>query len=94
MKRSPDRKCPLILGTNMAPQVELATSEQSLLNFVRSDNLLPEFGGSYAYDHQEWMSFRKVCPMLRAIFLVPPGTFSCKWSIFAHVHIGVVYMEQ
>ncbi|XP_070386938.1 puratrophin-1-like isoform X5 [Dermacentor albipictus] len=35
------------------------TSQEKLLEFVDKDNLLPEFGGTYAYDHQEWMSFRK-----------------------------------
>ncbi|KAM7283267.1 puratrophin-1 [Ixodes scapularis] len=40
-------------------KVELAASEEKLLKFVKKDNLLPEFGGTYAYDHQEWMSFRK-----------------------------------
>ncbi|EEC14296.1 hypothetical protein IscW_ISCW021423 [Ixodes scapularis] len=40
-------------------EVELAASEEKLLKFVKKDNLLPEFGGTYAYDHQEWMSFRK-----------------------------------
>nr|XP_037283532.1 puratrophin-1-like isoform X2 [Rhipicephalus microplus] len=35
------------------------TSQEKLLEFVDKDNLLPEFGGTYTYDHQEWMSFRK-----------------------------------
>ncbi|KAK8778181.1 hypothetical protein V5799_020478 [Amblyomma americanum] len=40
-------------------EVVHVTSQEKLLEFVDKDNLLPEFGGTYTYDHQEWMSFRK-----------------------------------
>ncbi|XP_037503139.1 puratrophin-1 isoform X3 [Rhipicephalus sanguineus] len=54
--------CPLevkgLLSQTRAKIVQV-TSQEKLLEFVDKDNLLPEFGGTYAYDHQEWMSFRK-----------------------------------
>lgn len=40
-------------------KVVFAASQEKLFEFADKANLLPEFGGSYAYDHQEWMSFRK-----------------------------------
>ncbi|XP_064467535.1 uncharacterized protein LOC135378435 isoform X2 [Ornithodoros turicata] len=40
-------------------KIEPAPSYEKLLRFITNDNLLPEFGGCYAYDHQEWMGFRK-----------------------------------
>uniref|UniRef100_L7LXD1 Putative phospholipid binding protein n=1 Tax=Rhipicephalus pulchellus TaxID=72859 RepID=L7LXD1_RHIPC len=54
--------CPLevkaLLSQTRAKIVQV-TSQEKLLEFVDKDNLLPEFGGTYTYDHQEWMSFRK-----------------------------------
>lgn len=41
-------------------QCETLTSPDKLQNFIHKEQLLNRYGGSYVYDHQEWISFRKV----------------------------------
>ncbi|XP_076331364.1 puratrophin-1-like isoform X2 [Tachypleus tridentatus] len=38
---------------------EVITSEEHLHRRIKQEHLLPQTGGSYFYDHQEWVSFRK-----------------------------------
>ncbi|XP_013780453.2 puratrophin-1-like, partial [Limulus polyphemus] len=38
---------------------EVITSKENLHKFIKQEQLLPQIGGSYFYDHQEWVSFRK-----------------------------------
>ncbi|CAL1290904.1 unnamed protein product [Larinioides sclopetarius] len=38
---------------------EPIVNENQLLKYVAKDQLLPEFGGTYEYDHQEWIKFHE-----------------------------------
>ncbi|XP_076373512.1 puratrophin-1-like isoform X2 [Tachypleus tridentatus] len=40
-------------------QHKLITTEETLNTFIKKEQLLPQINGSYAYDHQEWVNFRK-----------------------------------
>lgn len=41
-------------------QFEPIVNDNQLLKYVVKDQLLPEFGGTFQYDHENWMTFHEV----------------------------------